>query len=162
MGGGAGNVGRSKPCAARPVEYVVGFEVTVEAHDLPPFLSHLLFVTRYHCVSGAGFLGPLVLVDPEEVCFLRKGLFGATDTRLFSVDPLPRLFTSFPSSLPLKWSLCIFQTSSGTASPTAEGWRSQRSVGKDAVLEARMRNWKSSLFLYEECKSGWNVVLLAF
>ena len=126
------------------------------------FLSHLLFMTRYHCVSGVHFLSLLVFINPKEVCLLSKSLFGATDTKLFSVDPLPRLFTSFPASLPLKWSLCIFQTSSRTASSSAEGWRSQRRTGKDVVLEARVRNWKPLFVHCEKCKSGWSGVLLAF
>lgn len=68
-------VGRNKPCDASHMECVGRFEVTLEVHGLPPFLSHLLFMTRYHCVSGVDFLSLLIFINPKAVCFLLKCIF---------------------------------------------------------------------------------------
>lgn len=59
-------VGRNKPCDARHVESV-RCEATVEVHDLPPFLSHLLFMISYHCVSRMDFLGLLIFINSKKV-----------------------------------------------------------------------------------------------
>lgn len=53
-------VGRNEPCAASHMEYVGRFEGFMEVHGLPPFLSHLLFMTRHHCVSDMNFLRLLI------------------------------------------------------------------------------------------------------
>lgn len=45
----------------------VRFEATVEVHDLPPFLSHLLFMISYHCVSRMDFLGLLIFINSKKV-----------------------------------------------------------------------------------------------
>lgn len=47
------------------------FEVMLNVHGLPPFLSHLFFMTRYHCVSGFDFLSPLI------ICQFKRGVFPA-------------------------------------------------------------------------------------
>lgn len=63
-------VGRNEPCDASHMLYG-SFEVTLNMHGLPPFLSHLFFMTRYHCVSGIDFLSPLI------ICRFKRGMFPA-------------------------------------------------------------------------------------
>lgn len=77
-------VGRNRPCDASHMEYVGRFEVTVELRSLPPVLSHLLFMPRYHCVSAVDFLRLLVLVNSEEVCFLLKCIFLGREYQIIS------------------------------------------------------------------------------
>lgn len=75
-------VGRKKPCDASHMEYVGEFEVTSELRGLPPFLGHLLFMTRYRCVSAVDFPRFLVFVNPKQVCFLLKCVFLGQEYRI--------------------------------------------------------------------------------
>lgn len=86
-------VGRNKPCDGSHMGCVGRLEVTVEAHGLPPFLvvrSLWPDITMYlvwtfsvcWCLSG-----------PKTCAFHLSIYFWAKNATLFSVDPLPRLFT---------------------------------------------------------------------
>lgn len=114
-------MGRNKPCVARHVESVVGFEITVEVHDFPPFLSRLLFMISYHCISYGFSWSVLIFINSKKMLPALSVCLGAMSTKLFLVDPFPRQFTSFPFSLPLKQSLFIFQISSKSTGPRAVG-----------------------------------------
>lgn len=98
-------VGRNKPCDASRTEYVGRFEVTSELHRLPPFLSHLPFLTRYHDVSAVGLptnpaCRPLAFVSPKEACFLLKCIFLGREYRIILSWPTPKIiyFLSFQSA----------------------------------------------------------------
>lgn len=77
-------MGRNRPCDASHMEYVGRFEVTAELHSLPPFLSHLFFMTRYRCISAMDFLRLLIFVNSEEVCFLLNYIFLGQEYQIIS------------------------------------------------------------------------------
>ena len=55
------------------------------------FLSCLLFMTRYHHVSGVDFLSLLMFVRPKDVCFPLKYIFLSQECHTIFSLPTPKI-----------------------------------------------------------------------
>lgn len=132
----------------------------MEVRDLPPFLSHLLFMTSYHCVSGMDFLGLLIFISSKEVCFLLKCMFWSYEYQIIFSWPVPKMipFLSFQSAtkmesirFPNKFKEYKFQ-SSGVEVTGGQGrmwhWRLGWEIGNCRLFFVRSVNPVETLFCW--------------